>query len=654
MAAKLVLGVLLASLCWQHLCLLAVQKKKTTLWRPPKSTRPGRFVIRWSTGSSTRAGATPHNRDRHDPSCRSGCIPPSARQPAGMTAEDMATVLSRIALLLELKGENPFKIRAYKTGAEVVESFPGDIVARAVTNELAGIKGLGDALQDKLHELATSGKLEFYEKLKAEFPDSIFGLFDIQGLGPKKIALLYKDLGIASVEDLKRVCESGEAAKLSGFGDKTVVKLLESIAFREAHASEFRAGDVAVMVEQVLAALRDHPRVGLAEVCGSYRRGKEVVHDLDFLCASQQPKEVIDAFVALPMFSQIIAQGGTKASVRTKDGLQCDLRVVSGAEYPFALNYFTGSKEHNVAMRQRCIDRGWSLNEYAITGEDAPLDVYDERDIYRVLGLEFIDPELRENHGEIEAAEDNALPRLIELSNLRGTFHNHTTASDGNATLAQMAEAAQELGLQYLGIADHSKSSFQANGLHEDRLRRQIDEIRELNTGFREFRLFAGCEVDILKDGSLDFDDELLAELDYVVASVHNVMNLPEAEMTRRIIRAVENPYVTMLGHVTGRLLCQRPAYAVNIPAIIDACAANGTVIELNASPWRLDMDWRWWKLAQEKGVNCSINPDAHSTRGLQDLYFGVRSARKGWLTRSDVINTLPLGEIEPVLNRKR
>ena len=574
-----------------------------------------------------------------------------------MTAQDMADVFHRIALLLELKGENPFKIRAYKTGAETVEGFAGDIVALAAANELGGIKGIGEALRDKLHEMATTGKLEFYDKLKAEFPESIFGLFDISGLGPKKIALLYKELKVAGVADLKRACESGEAGKLSGFGDKTVVKLLESIAFHEQHASEFRLGDVAPVVEQVLAALRENKQVGRVEVCGSYRRGKETVHDLDFLVSSKHPQEVIDAFVELPLFVHTIAKGGTKASTRTKDGLQCDLRVVSNEEFPFALTYFTGSKEHNVALRQRCLARGWSLNEYAITtseGAEPPPPVHDERDLYRALDMEFIEPELRENTGELDAALHNTLPRLVELSNLRGTFHNHTTASDGNATLAQMAEAAQELGLQYLGIADHSKSSFQANGLDAARVRKQIAEIRALNDDFDGFKLFAGNEVDILKDGSLDFDDDLLAELDYVVASVHSVMNLPEAEMTKRIIKAIENPYVTMLGHVTGRLLLQRPSYAVNIPAIIDAAAATGTIIELNASPWRLDMDWRWWKLAKAKGVRTSINPDAHSVHGLQDLFFGIRSARKGWLERGDVVNTLPLGEIEKLLKAKR
>lgn len=577
-----------------------------------------------------------------------------------MTREAAAQILERIAILLELKGENPFKVRAYKTGAEVVESYAGDIMQLAAEGKLAGVKGIGEALRDKLHEMATTGRLEFYEKLKAEFPETLFELFEVQGLGPKKIAALYADLGVASIADLKRACESGTVAKLSGFGQKTVDKILESIEFREQHASEFRVDQVYALALSVLEALREHPATARAEVCGSFRRGKETVHDLDFLVATKQPEAVIEAFVHLPMVEKVIAQGGTKASVHAKSGVQCDLRAVSSQEFPFALNYFTGSKEHNVEMRQRALARGWSLNEYGLTpveGRTArPIpEVHDETDLYRAMSLDFIEPELRENAGEFEAAEHGGLPRLLHLENLRGVFHNHTTASDGNATLREMAEAAQDLGLQYLGIADHSKSSFQANGLHETRLRAQIREIRELNQEFGgAFRVFAGSEVDILKDGSLDFDDEMLSELDYVVASVHNVFNLPEAEMTKRIIRAIENPHVTMLGHVTGRLLLQRPAYAVNIPAVIDAAAATGTIIELNASAWRLDMDWRWWRLAKEKGVKCSINPDAHSTRGLQDILFGVRAARKGWLTRGDVVNCLPLGEIEDLLRAKR
>lgn len=576
-----------------------------------------------------------------------------------MTREAAAQILERIALLMELKGENPFKIRAYKMGAEVVESYAGDIMQLATDNKLAGIKGIGDALRDKLHEMAVTGRLEFYDNLRAEFPETLFELFEVQGLGPKKIAALYSEIGVGSIEDLKHACETGVAAKLSGFGEKTVVKILESIAFREQHASEFRVDQVYGLAQSILAALRDHADVSRAEVCGSFRRGKEVVHDLDFLCATKHPETVIADFVKLPFVEKVIAQGGTKASIYAANGVQCDLRAVASKEFPFALNYFTGSKEHNVVMRQRALDQGWSLNEYAFTDVEGKASrpipvVHDEADLYRALSLDFIEPELRENAGEFEAAEHGGLPHLIQLENLRGVFHNHTTASDGKATLREMAEAARELGLQYLGIADHSKSSFQANGLNEKRLRDQIAEIRELNEEFEgHFRVFAGSEVDILKDGSLDFDDELMSELDYVVASVHNVFNLPEAEMTQRIIRAIENPHVTMLGHVTGRLLLQRPAYAVNIPAIIDAAAETGTIIELNASAWRLDMDWRWWRLAKEKGVKCSINPDAHSTRGLEDVLFGVRAARKGWLTRRDVVNCLPLGEIEKILVKR-
>ena len=576
-----------------------------------------------------------------------------------MTADHMAEVLRNIALFLELKGENTFKIRAYKTGAEVVETFSGDIVAKAAANDLEGIKGIGDALQQKLHELAATGKLEFYEKLKAEFPEHIMELFDVQGLGPKKIIALHQQLGVGSLEDLKRVCEDGSAAKLSGFGEKTVVKLLESLAFHASHAHEFRQEQVAPLVEQITEMLQSHPNVSRVSAAGSWRRGKETVHDVDFLVATKNAAPVMEAFVTMPLVKQILGQGETKSSVLLENGVQCDLRAVTSAEFPCALVYFTGSKEHNVALRQRALSRGYSLNEYALSPTKPgvePIVCHDEADVYRALELDFIEPEMRENTGEIELSAKGNLPRLVELTNLRGVFHNHTTASDGSASLREMADAAHELGLQYLGIADHSKSSFQANGLNEERLRKQIASIRALNEEYESdgFKIFAGSEVDILKDGSLDFDDELLSELDYVVASVHNVFTLSEADMTKRIIKAIENPHVTMLGHLTGRLLLQRPSYAVNVPAIIDAAAETGTIIEINASPWRLDMDWRWWKLAKEKGVKCSINPDAHSTRGLEDIFYGVRIARKGWLTKEDVINCLPLGKIEEALQAKR
>lgn len=582
------------------------------------------------------------------------------------TREQIADIFEKIALLLDLQDENPFKIRAYKTGAEVVESFPGDLLKIAASDdyrELSKTKGIGKALTDKLHELATTGKLEYYENLKAEFPATIFDLFRIQGLGPKRIKDLYKKLGIASIADLKTACEDDRIAQLPGFGKKTQAKILEAIAFREHNADRFRLGNVAVPAERILAALKSHPDCLRAEVAGSYRRGKETLHDLDFLVATNNPQAVMDHFVGLPQVSSVINHGQTKSSVRLEEGVQCDLRAVSNEEFPCALVYFTGSKEHNVALRGLARDQGYTLNEYRL----APLDpeatdqvpeIHEEADLYAALGLDFPPPELRENQGEIEAAAKRTLPRLIELQNLHGTFHNHTTASDGHSSLQEMAAAAIELGLQYLGIADHSKASVQANGLNEKRLLVQVHEIHRLNRTYEDeaidFRLLAGTEVDILKDGSLDFDNDLLAQLDYAVASVHNAFTLPEAEMTKRIIAAIENPYVTMLGHLTGRLLLEREPYAVNIPDIIAACAETGTIIELNCNPWRLDMDWRWWKLAAEKGVKCAINPDAHRASDLDSLFYGIKIARKGWLTREDVVNCLPLDEIQAALNHKR
>lgn len=578
-----------------------------------------------------------------------------------MTRETMAGVLEEIALLLELKDENPFKVRAYRQGAETVRNFDGDIVELAAKQELKGIKGIGDALRDKLHELAATGRLEFHENLRAEFPVGLFGLFDLQGLGPKKIKALYETLGVGSVADLKAACDAGKVAGLPGFGAKTQAKILEEIARRENHAGEFLLGDVTPLVTEILDTLRLHPEISRIAVAGSFRRAKETVHDLDFLVSTKETALVCEDFTTLPQVESVIACGETKASVRLKNGIQCDLRAVSNAQFPYALMYFTGSKEHNVAIRSLALKKGLSLNEYGFTPAESgktmtgiPTDLHEEREIYQFLGLRFIEPELRENRGEIEAAAAGELPRLVELGNLRGTFHNHTTASDGRHTLEEMADEAMELGLQYLGIADHSKSMVIANGLSEERLSGQIAEIRKLNAGFEKFRIFAGSEVDILRDGSLDYEDSILSQLDYCVASVHNLFNLSEDEMTRRICRAMENEHVTMLGHLTGRLLLKRDGYAVNHAAIIDCAAETRTIIELNCNSQRLDMDWRWWKRARDKGVLCSINPDAHSTMGLHFLGIGARLARKGWLRKQDVFNTRSADDVAAFFGMKK
>jgi DNA polymerase (family 10) len=572
--------------------------------------------------------------------------------------DEIADTLESIGLLLELKGENAFKTRAYANAARVVETYAGNLDLMAREGHLSEIPGIGTAIAAKISELVTTGRLDFYEKLRAEFPHTLFDLFDLQGVGPKKIKALYEQLSVTSIPELEAACKDGRVAALPGFGEKTATKMLASIEARGRYADTYRLGVVAPLAETLLEHLRTHPEVTQASIAGSYRRRKETLHDLDFIVATRDPAGVTALFISHPAVDQIIAQGPTKTSVRLKSGVQADLRVVSNEQYPFALAYFTGSKEHNVKIRSLALARGWTLNEYRmapVEGKTAlPVPpIYEEADLHEALGLEYIDPELRENRGEIEAAAARELPTLISLENLRGTFHNHTIASDGRGTLEDMAAAAQDLGLEYLGIADHSKSSFQAHGLDATRLLDQREEIRRLNRTFDDFRLFSGTECDVLKDGTLDFPDEILSQLDYAVASIHSVFNLPEAEMTARIIRAISNPYITMLGHLTGRLLLTREPYAVDVPAVIEAAAATGTWIELNANPARLDMDWRWWPLAKEKGVRCVINPDAHNTAGLQQLWFGVAAARKGWLTRDDVVNCLPLGKIENALFAK-
>ena len=566
-----------------------------------------------------------------------------------MNREGMAEILERIALLLELKGENPFKVRADRQGAETVLAMEGDVVELAKNDELKGIKGIGDALRDKLGELAKTGSLGFYENLKKEFPETVFALFEIQGLGPKKIKAMYDALGVDSLEKLKAACEEGKVAGLPGFGAKTQTKILEGMAANEKFADRYLYGSIGNLVEGILETLRLHPEISRVAVAGSYRRAKETLGDLDFLVATKEGALVCEDFTTLPQVDAVIACGDTKASVRLKNGMHCDLRAVRNEEFPFALQYFTGSKEHNVALRSLALKKGWSLNEYGLNPvDDSPErpEVFEEKDIYRVLGLQFIEPELRENRGEIEAAAENQLPRLVELMNLRGTFHNHTTESDGHDTLEGMVEEAIELGLQYLGISDHSKSTAYARGLDEHRLLKQVAAIRELEATLGGFRIFAGNEVDILMDGSLDFADEIMAQLDFVVASVHNFGSLDEVVMTNRICRAMENEHVTMLGHLTGRLLLKREGYAVDHARIIDCAAATRTVIELNCSSMRFDMDWRWWKRARDKGVLCSINPDAHSRERLHHIKAGVAVARKGWLRREDILNTRSAEEI--------
>ena len=573
-----------------------------------------------------------------------------------MEKNDIAAVLDEIATFMELTGENPFKIRAYSAGARILENLTEDLGELIDTGRLAEIPGLGEALVDKITTLRRDGVLPFHQKLKASIPAGLLEVMQIPGLGPKKVRALWTQLAVEDLAKLKEVCESGAVAELKGFGAKTQEKILEGIKNRIAYGKRHRWYEAAAIAEPILAGLRALPQVSLAESAGSLRRARETVGDLDFLVASSEPKPIMDWFVAYPGVKEVTAHGETKSSVRFENGLQADLRVVPAEQFYFALHHFTGSKEHNVAMRHRALGRGLSMSEWGFKSVDektpAP-GANSEEEVFRALGLPWIPPELREGNGEIDAAEAGRLPKLVEFADLRGVFHNHTTESDGDHTLDQMAAAAEAHGWEYLGISDHSKSSFQAGGLDESRLAKQLEDIAKLNASRKyRVRVLAGSEVDILKDGSLDFADDVLARLDFVVASVHNLFTLDREAQTARLIKAIENEHVDMVGHLTGRLLNKREPYEVDIAKVIDAAAANDTIIELNANPWRLDLDWRWWRRAAEKGVLCSINPDAHDTAQLAFAAHGVRIARKGWLTPEQVLNTRPLPEVLRWLGR--
>ena len=578
-----------------------------------------------------------------------------------MDKDKVAEILTEIGTLLELKGENPFKTRAYANGARTIEGLTEPLATLVAEKRLGEIKGIGEALEQKITELVETGKLKYYDELKASIAPGLIEMLEISGLGPKKIQAMNKQLGIDSIEKLEAACKAGKVAELDGFGEKTQANILEGIARKRAYASKHLLSDAWLAAEPLLEDLRSQPDVIRCGTAGSLRRFKEVIGDIDLLASSKNAAAVIEFFVSQPGIVKVLAKGETKASVILEGGIQCDLRVVSDGEFPFALAYFTGSKEHNIVMRQRAITRGLRLNEYGLfKSKEETRDVKllvpckTEEDIFAKLDLAFVPPELREDHGEFSAAEKNDLPKLVEWTDLKGALHNHSNWSDGHNTLEEIAEFMDGLGLEYWAITDHSKASFQANGLDATRLRQQILEIKKVNEKIAArgsgFRLLTGSEVDILKD-RLDFDDDVLAELDVVVASLH-VPSSSEAENTKRLIRAAENPFVHMLAHPTGRLLLEREAYPVNVHAVIDACAATGTWIELNCNPRRLDLDWRHWPYAKSKDVKCVINPDAHRNAHAGFLRLGAGVARKGWLARADVINTLPLKTLAKQLQR--
>lgn len=572
-----------------------------------------------------------------------------------MDKEQVAAILSEIGTLLELKGESSFRTNAYHNGARAILQLEEDLGEMVRSHRLKEVPGIGSTLCEKITTLVTTGHLPFYDKLKDEIPPGLVEMLRIPGLGPKKITALRDQLGIDTLEKLQVACEAGQVARLKGFGQKTQDKILEGLKFLHEIGNRVRLDQAMYIAQGLVEGLRDLPEVEQIEVCGSIRRRRETIKDIDLLVSSSKdPAPIMERFVHLPGVIQITGQGSTKSSVivqkvmpsGSKITMNADLRVVLPEQYPFALHYFSGSKEHGVAMRVRAQRYGLKLNEYELAGEGRSVKCSSEADIFRALDLDYIPPELREETGEMEAAEKHTLPKLIEAQDIQGVFHNHTTYSDGANTLEEMAQAARALGLKYLGIGDHSQSLTIANGLSARRVREQHREIDALNQKWKDFKIFKGTECDILLDGSLDYDDELLATFDYVVASVHTHFNLSKQEMTERIIRAIRHPLVTMLGHVTGRLLLKRESYPVDLDAVLEACAQTGCLIEINADPHRLDLDWVHCKRARTMGVMLVINPDAHSTHGLANYHFGVSVARRGWLEKQHVFNTRTTSEV--------
>jgi DNA polymerase (family 10) len=570
-----------------------------------------------------------------------------------MDARDVARVLDEIASLLELKGENPFKIRAYENAARALEGLTQDLGGLVEAGTLTGVRGIGDSIALRITELWKTGRMPYHEQLLAEVPAGWADMVRVPGLGAKKVRLLGEKLHITTLAQLKSAAEKGEIRALKGFGEQSERKILEGIALLDKGAGRFLAHETRTLAEQLLSGLRERVTLQAGEVGGSLRRWLETVKDVDLLVATKKPEKATQAFLALLPDATLIGSGDTKTSVRLRSGIAVDLRLVTLEQFPFALHYFTGSVAHNVRVRARAIERGMSLNEYELSGKKhAP--IASEADLFRALDLDYIEPELREDRGEIEAAESRKLPRLVTMKDMRGILHCHTTYSDGRSTLVQMAEAAVAYGAEYLGISDHSVSARYARGMSEQDLKLQGAEIDGWNKRSKSLRILKGAEVDILPDGTLDYPDRILEKLEFVVASVHTNFTMSEKDMTARVIRALRNKHVSILAHPTGRYLLERDGYAVALEEIYRVAAEEGVIVEINSNPHRLDLDWREVIRAKARGVRFAVNPDAHHADGYGDLRYGLGSARKAWLTPQDVVNTLPLEKALALFRSRR
>lgn len=568
-----------------------------------------------------------------------------------MDKKEIIASLEEIADISEIQGANPFHCRAFRNGARILEGLTQNLEEMIASGELIKIKGIGQGLLDTISEMVTKGRSTPLEELRASIPPGVLDMLNVPGLGPKKVKVLYEDLDLHNLGELEYACKENRLVDLKGFGTKTQANVLKGIELLKRSAGRFHFDTAWKQAQTIYQFIKKRKEVQRCEIAGSLRRHKETIGDIDILASIKgSSKNIMKAFREHPEVEDVLLSGETKTSVRLASGIQVDLRVVSEPEYPFALLYFTGSKEHNTVLRQIAKDNGLKLNEYGLFKGKKSKAAKTETDVYQALGLNFIPPELRENLGEIQFAKKKKYPSLIKEKDIRGIFHCHTTWSDGSASVLAMGQAAEKLGFEYMGLSDHSQSAFYAGGLKPKDLTAQAKEMGQANQKLKKLTILQGTESDILSNGSLDYNEATLKNLSFVIASIHSGFKMDKKKMTQRVVKALKNPHTRFLGHISGRLLLARDGFELDYPTIFETAAKHGVVIEINANPHRFDLDWRYLAQAREAGVKFSINPDAHSITGLEDTFFGVGIARKGGLTAKDVVNTQSLKEIQEFL----
>jgi DNA polymerase (family 10) len=566
----------------------------------------------------------------------------------------VGNALREVALLLELKGENPFKVRAYSNAARSIEILEEEVRAIIHEGRLKEIEGVGEALAQHITELVETGKLQLLEELKKTIPPGHLEMLKIPGLGPKKIKALSDTLHIQTIGELEYACSENRLVELQGFGQKTQEKILKGIQQVKKYQGRYLFGDVISTADAILEKIRSHPKVLRANLAGSLRRKMEIVGNINLVVSTHHPHDVLTAVSKFPEVEVVQFRDKGSGRYSLASGVEIDLQTTSEQDFPHRLYHLTGSLSHRNAMSKRTKALNLELNEHGLLRNARPILCKEEKEIFEVLGVDFIPPELREDQGEIEAAEMHQLPPLIRDQDIQGVFHVHSLFSDGTSSVKTMAEAAKKMGFSYMGLSDHSQSARYAGGLTLEKLRKQWEEVDRLNEELKGFHIFKGTESDILPDGSLDYEEPVLKQFDFIIASVHSHFNMTLEDMTQRVIKALRNPCTTILGHPTGRLLLAREPYAIDMISVIDEAARTGVAIELNAHPYRLDIDWRLCKYGKEKGLKIAINPDAHHEEGLRDTFYGVGIGRKGWLEPGDVLNTLSLEEMKEFLKEKK